>query len=34
MMCGWAGTPSHNASYCPADEFEIALLVEHAIPVE
>ena len=33
MMCGWSGTPSHNASHCPADESEIANWVELAIPV-
>lgn len=34
MMCGWSGTPSHNASHCPADESDIENWVVGAIPVE
>ena len=34
MMCGWAGSPSHDAGSCPSDSNDIAAWVNQAIPVQ
>ena len=34
MMCGWAGSPSHDAGNCPSNETDIQSWIERAIPVK
>jgi hypothetical protein len=34
MMCGWAGSPSHDAGNCPSDSTDVTAWVHQAIPVQ
>jgi hypothetical protein len=34
MMCGWAGSPSHDAGTCPSSETDIQSWIARAIPVK